>query len=185
MADVVMPRLSESMEEGTILRWRRRAGDEVRRGDELAEIETDKATVTYEADADGVLEIVAEEGETLPVGSVIARLSAVPAVDGSGNGAQVAPPAGVATSAQPGVPTPALAGPVDDTRAPAAPSAERVMASPLARRIAREQGVELGAVAGSGPGGRVVRADVEASAGASAGAPEPETGSPSPASPAP
>src|SRR5213596_1531549 len=79
MSDVVMPRLSESMEEGTILRWLKSDGDRVRRGDELVEIETDKATETYEADRDGVLEVVAAVGETLPVGAVIARLDGAPA----------------------------------------------------------------------------------------------------------
>ena len=70
-ADVVMPRLSDSMEEGTILRWLKSVGDEVKRGDELVEIETDKANMTYEATDEGVLiEIVAEEGDTLPIGEV-------------------------------------------------------------------------------------------------------------------
>ena len=70
-----MPRLSDSMEEGTIIKWLKAEGDEVARGDELVEIETDKATMTYEADSDGVLQIVAAEGDTLPVGEVIARLN--------------------------------------------------------------------------------------------------------------
>ena len=70
MPDVVMPRLSDSMEEGTILKWLKAEGDEVARGDELVEIETDKATMTYEADAPGTLAIVAQEGETLPIGRV-------------------------------------------------------------------------------------------------------------------
>src|SRR5687768_2763325 len=76
MADVAMPRLSDSMEEGTILKWLKSDGDEVSEGDELAEIETDKATMTYEADAAGVLEIVADEGQTLAIGEVIAKLKA-------------------------------------------------------------------------------------------------------------
>ena len=79
-----MPKLSDAMEEGTILRWLKTDGDAVRRGDELVEIETDKATVTYEADAEGVLEVVAAVGATLPVGSVIARLGE--------NGVPAAPP---------------------------------------------------------------------------------------------
>src|SRR3954453_1812564 len=74
MADVSMPRLSDSMEEGTILKWLKSDGDEVKRGDELVEIETDKANMTYEADSDGVLEIVAQEGDSLAVGETIARL---------------------------------------------------------------------------------------------------------------
>ena len=71
-----MPRLSDSMEEGTILKWLKAEGDEVARGDELVEIETDKATMTYEADSPGTLAIVAQEGETLPIGQVIARIGA-------------------------------------------------------------------------------------------------------------
>src|SRR4051795_2542394 len=74
-SDVVMPRLSDSMEEGTILKWLVSEGDEVKRGQEIVEIETDKANMTYEADTDGALiEIVAEEGDTLPIGEVIARI---------------------------------------------------------------------------------------------------------------
>src|SRR5215207_1604836 len=74
MPEITMPRLSDSMEEGTILKWLKSDGDEVSEGDELAEIETDKATMTYEADAAGVLQIVAEEGQTLSIGEVIAKL---------------------------------------------------------------------------------------------------------------
>ena len=74
MADVAMPRLSDSMEEGTILKWLKSDGDEVKRGEELVEIETDKANMTYEADQEGVLAIVAQEGDTLPVGETIARI---------------------------------------------------------------------------------------------------------------
>src|SRR5436305_11888250 len=87
MSDVVMPRLSASMEEGTILRWLRSDGDLLRAGDELVEIETDKATETYEVDREGVLEVVAAVGETLPVGAVIARL------DGAAAPAPAPPPA--------------------------------------------------------------------------------------------
>src|SRR5688500_4469948 len=80
MADVAMPRLSDSMEEGTILKWLKSDGDEVSKGEELVEIETDKANMTYEADQDGTLSIVAQEGDTLPVGETIARI-------GEGDGA--------------------------------------------------------------------------------------------------
>src|SRR4051794_14883905 len=83
MPDVTMPRLSDSMEEGTILKWLKAAGDEVSKGDELVEIETDKATMTYEADSDGTLEIVAEEGSTLSIGEVIARIG-----DGGGQSSE-------------------------------------------------------------------------------------------------
>src|SRR5215211_3062588 len=74
MADVAMPRLSDSMEEGTILKWLKSDGDEIKRGEELVEIETDKANMTYESDLDGVLKIVAQEGDTLAVGETIARI---------------------------------------------------------------------------------------------------------------
>src|SRR5919198_6468281 len=91
MSDLVMPRLSDSMEEGTIVRWLVEDGAEVHRGEEIVEIETDKATMTYEADADGVLRIVAAEGDTLPIGSVIAQIG------GENGGA----PAAVASAAEP------------------------------------------------------------------------------------
>src|SRR6187549_334743 len=74
MSDVAMPRLSDSMEEGTILKWLKSDGDEVSKGEELVEIETDKANMTYEADESGTLEIVAQEGDTLPVGETICKI---------------------------------------------------------------------------------------------------------------
>ena len=183
MPDVVMPRLSDSMEEGTILKWLKAEGDEVARGDELVEIETDKATMTYEADSPGTLSIVAQEGDTLPIGEVIARIGAggeAAAGDGaraeatqqaeaSGNGGpSEAPAAAPAATAEPPAaapepePAPAAAAAAES----AAPSPEgnggRAKASPVARRIAREQGIDLSALQGTGPGGRIVKADVEA-----------------------
>src|SRR3954469_19446308 len=107
-----MPRLSDSMEEGTILKWLKAPGDMVARGEELAEIETDKATMTYESDTDGVLEIVAAEGETLPIGAVIARIGG-----GGSNGAAAAEPTGETTAPVP-VPEPDAPAPPP---APAAP----------------------------------------------------------------
>ncbi|HEV3047403.1 MAG TPA: dihydrolipoamide acetyltransferase family protein [Solirubrobacteraceae bacterium] len=182
MADIVMPRLSDTMEEGTILRWLKRDGDALRRGEELVEIETDKATMTYESDQDGVLEIVAPEGDTLAVGELIARVGEA----GESAGEAAAPEqqrSAAAGAAPPSQPTDGAAGPAPPARGepapPAAPVAaaqagegraaqaqgsggqgERVRASPLARRIARESGVDLRMLAGSGPGGRIVRADV-------------------------
>ena len=179
-----MPRLSDSMEEGTILKWLRGSGDRVGRGDELVEIETDKANMTYEAEAEGVLAIVAKEGETLPVGALIARLADAPV-----DGAAEPPQAGGASQPVAGVPAerPVAASepmPVAEPVPPAQPSdapqrvpdadrdsaegapAGRPKASPVARRMARELGVELGDVPGSGPGGRVVKSDVAAAAGA-------------------
>ncbi len=166
MTDIVMPRLSDTMEEGTILRWLKRSGDQIHRGDELVEIETDKASMTYESDQDGVLELVAAEGDTLPIGQVIARTgtgvardtvatatatAAVAVADGTGAGPTTAGTGG-------GL------GESPDTHAAPLPAPARVKASPLARRIATETGVALDRVTGSGPGGRIVRADVQAAA---------------------
>lgn len=182
MPDVLMPRLSDSMEEGTILQWLKRVGEQVALGEELVEIETDKANMAYEADVAGTLtEILAAEGETLPIGSPIARIG-----EGGGGGA---PPA----QGRSGASRPAVSAPPPPDGSPAG---ERVKASPLARRLAGERGLDLSRVQGSGPGGRVVKADVEA-AGASGGVAEPtaagraaprqaETGGPAaPATPSP
>jgi pyruvate dehydrogenase E2 component (dihydrolipoamide acetyltransferase) len=163
MTDVVMPRLSDTMEEGTILRWLKQDGEQVERGEELVEIETDKATMTYESDREGTLRTVAREGDTLAVGEPIARIGEVSADE--------------PTDASAGAPEPA-AGPAEESpvttvatpngasvQRPAPGAGERVKASPLARRIARETGVDLAGVTGSGPGGRIVKADVEGATG--------------------
>jgi pyruvate dehydrogenase E2 component (dihydrolipoamide acetyltransferase) len=163
MADIVMPRLSDTMEEGTILRWLKADGDTVRRGEELVEIETDKAAMTYESDLDGVLSRIAAEGDTLPVGEVIARVGAAGDADEAGaavgaNGdAAAAAVESIVEIAGGGASSPAPG------RAPQQAGA-RVKASPLARRIAEDRGVDLHALAGSGPGGRIVKADVEGAA---------------------
>jgi pyruvate dehydrogenase E2 component (dihydrolipoamide acetyltransferase) len=174
--EIVMPRLSDSMEEGTILRWLKSVGDEVALGEELVEIETDKANMVFEADAGGTLvEIVAEEGATLPIGDVIARVGeaseAAAGGDGGGGGEEAVEAEEATGSADGGgggepssapsatpPPAPAATAPVD------AGGDGRVKASPLARRIARERGLELAAISGSGPGGRIVKADVERAA---------------------
>jgi pyruvate dehydrogenase E2 component (dihydrolipoamide acetyltransferase) len=166
MADIVMPRLSDTMEEGTILRWLKGDGDEVARGEELVEIETDKATMTYESDQAGVLETIAAEGDTLAVGAVIARVGPA-STDGGAPASATAQAVAGAVDSAPATPAP------EDTRAPevkapatvtadtgGADGGGRVKASPLARRVARERGIDLQGVAGSGPGGRIVRADV-------------------------
>src|SRR5579875_2286214 len=154
--DVVMPRLSDSMEEGTILRWLKRSGEQVKRGEEIVEIESDKASMPYAADGEGYLEIVAEEGQTLPVGAPIARLHEQP-LTASAPGAQPPEPEVVREPA-----APAPAGAESPPKAtPLSGEQNRIKASPLARRIARERGVDLRSVVGSGPEGRIVRADVE------------------------
>jgi pyruvate dehydrogenase E2 component (dihydrolipoamide acetyltransferase) len=193
MADVAMPRLSDSMEEGTILKWLKSDGDEVSRGDEIVEIETDKANMTYEADQDGTLSIVAQEGDTLAVGETIARIGE----GGSENGAAPAEreaeeggdegggEAETATATAEAEAPPEEPSEEEASREEAPEPAEggngRIKASPVARRMARELGLELGNLQGTGPGGRIVKADVEAAskgdgaqAEAPAAAPEPE-----------
>ncbi len=193
MADVAMPRLSDSMEEGTILKWLKSDGDEVSRGDEIVEIETDKANMTYEADQDGTLAIVAQEGDTLAVGETIARIGeggsengAAPAEreaeeggDDGGGEAETAT-ATAEAEAPPEEPSEEEA-PREEAPQPAEGDNGRIKASPVARRMARELGLELGNLQGTGPGGRIVKADVEAAskgdgapAEAPAAAPEPE-----------
>ena len=188
MPDVSMPRLSDSMEEGTILKWLKSDGDEVAKGDELVEIETDKANMTYEADADGVLSIVADEGDTLAVGETIARLGEA-GEDGGGKSGEDEEPedepeadadddedeeseeaaeededeAAAESNGKPEQePEPAPAAEKESGRRDNGDGDGRVKASPVARRMARELGLELAALEGTGPGGRIVKADVEA-----------------------
>lgn len=158
MAEIVMPRLSDTMEEGTILRWLIADGEQVRRGQELVEIETDKATMIYESDLDGVLQTIASEGDTLPVGAIIARVGAPDTEDRPG-------PTVPSTPVEPAAET----APTRVVSAPAAEDGERVKASPVARRIARENDVDLRTLTGTGPGGRIVKADVQADVQAAAG----------------
>jgi pyruvate dehydrogenase E2 component (dihydrolipoamide acetyltransferase) len=190
MPDVFMPRLSDTMQEGTVSTWIKQVGDTVEKGDVLAEIETDKATMELEAYDAGVLEkIVVESGQTVPIGEVIAVIG-----DGSGTsaGQQQAAPAGSTTKAATAKATPtatAEATPTDTpppVSSPAAPpvvaAGDRdVKASPLARAIAKDAGLDLATVRGSGPGGRIVRADVEAAVEAAREAP---AGAPSDRTPA-
>jgi pyruvate dehydrogenase E2 component (dihydrolipoamide acetyltransferase) len=178
MAEIVMPRLSDTMEEGTILRWLKRDGEPVQRGEELVEIETDKATMAYESDQEGILQTVAREGDTLAVGELIARVGEGVAAPGAGVDAGErdgsATPSGARTLPGAGAPVePADASPAAAraSAAVATSEGERVKASPLARRMARERGVDLHALRGSGPGGRIVKADVQAAR--SRPAPEP------------
>jgi pyruvate dehydrogenase E2 component (dihydrolipoamide acetyltransferase) len=230
-SDVTMPRLSDSMEEGTVLKWLVEEGNEVKRGEALVEIETDKANMTYEADTDGTLiEVVAQEGDTLAIGDVIARIGDPSEAGGNGkpaakeeepaeeeaggndaageaeaeadkdagDGGEEAGDAdrekagavaeagdadrekagavaeadqgetrGGAGAGDGGGETQAGGGAATKTRAPSGNGAgdgERVKASPVARRMARELGVELARLEGSGPGGRIVKADVQAAA---------------------
>ncbi|HEV7943874.1 MAG TPA: dihydrolipoamide acetyltransferase family protein [Solirubrobacteraceae bacterium] len=163
MIDISMPRLSDSMEEGTILKWLAAEGAQIKRGDELAEIETDKASMVYEADQEGSLHILAGEGDTLPVGAPIAQLLAVgeqPSQAGSADTGTAAPEPAAEQASVESAPVPQAAAVSAVAEVDNAVGA-RVKASPLARRLAAGAGIELTALAGSGPGGRVVKADVE------------------------
>jgi pyruvate dehydrogenase E2 component (dihydrolipoamide acetyltransferase) len=120
MADVSMPRLSDSMEEGTILKWLKSDGDAVKRGDELVEIETDKANMTYEADQDGVLSISASEGDTLAVGEKIASIGEAVAEEP----AQAEPEAEEPAAEEPAAEEPAAEEPAAEEPAAEEPSAE-------------------------------------------------------------
>lgn len=172
-----MPRLSDSMEEGTIIAWLKRDGDEVRRGDDLVEIETDKAVMVYQADADGRLEILVGEGETRPVGEPIANLHPLDLPQRGGPG-EVPPVQHAASSV--GRPEETAAEPSRQTSAtsptPSPTTAEepgqRIKASPIARRIAKDLGLDLREIRGSGPGGRILKADVEAAASERDGKPK-------------
>jgi pyruvate dehydrogenase E2 component (dihydrolipoamide acetyltransferase) len=175
MAEIVMPRLSDSMEEGTILTWMKQVGEEVAVGDELVEIETDKANMAYESDVAGTLtQILAQEGDTLAIGAPIATVGG----EDDGNGAasatdsstaQTSPtdtPAGASSSSAGDPDSPPSGHPQEGiTPTPAPPAGvsvgERVKASPVARRIASDADVDLTKLEGSGPGGRIVKADVE------------------------
>src|ERR1019366_9534163 len=168
MSEVSMPRLSDTMEEGTITRWLKQPGDEIKKGDILAEVETDKANMEVESFDAGILEqIIVKEGQTVPIGQTIA-------VVGSGKNVQPATPAAV----------PAVKSEAINSQAPAASVAalentsvvqastntyssqdvigsERLKVSPLARRMAEEHGIDLRQIKGTDSGGRIVRSDIE------------------------
>jgi len=204
------------MEEGTVLRWLKQVGDDVAVGDELVEIETDKANMVYESDGAGTLtEIVAQEGETLPIGEVIARLGEPGEAKAAGDGgaaktapapeederqaAEQAAAAPEEPAAQPAAGAPAAGVPQADRLAaeptPAATpeadgsrdgaEAERLRASPIARRIAGQRGIDLRSLSGSGPGGRIVKADVERALESGAAAAGPGAAPAGPTAPAP
>jgi pyruvate dehydrogenase E2 component (dihydrolipoamide acetyltransferase) len=189
---VVMPKLSEAMETGRVIKWLKKEGDRVQGGDILAEVETDKADVEMEAFGSGALrKILVPAGERAPVGALIAVI-AEPDDDIAAVMAQAAPPASAVAAAPPAPaapparagagspppPTPALrpeagAGPSVTRAVPASGGSggQRVKASPLAKKIAAQAGVDLRLVPGSGPGGRVIRRDVEAARTAAAPSP--------------
>ena len=180
--ELKMPALSPTMEEGTLAKWLVKEGDEVKSGDILAEIETDKATMEFEAVDEGTIaKILVPEGtDGVKVGAPIAILAGegedVSATAPKADTAPAEPPKAAAAPAPKADETPKAAAapaqaPVETPAAPPQPAAtprtegDRVKASPLARRLAEAQGIDLNALQGSGPGGRIVRADVDAAVG--------------------
>jgi pyruvate dehydrogenase E2 component (dihydrolipoamide acetyltransferase) len=178
MGTVIMPKMGDAMEEGTLLKWLKAAGDEVAEGDPIAEIETDKVTLEIEAQEDGFLtNILLDEGATAAIGTVIATIGAEDEVgqgapEASTAAAEAAPEPeaapqepGAAEQQAPAAPPPAAAPaqqPAAETvqvvdRAPG----ERLRASPLVKRLADEHGIDLNQVAGTGPGGRIINKDIQ------------------------
>ncbi|RNL85690.1 dihydrolipoamide acetyltransferase family protein [Halostreptopolyspora alba] len=194
MTDIHMPRLSDTMEEGVISSWVKKVGDKVEPGDILVEIETDKAVMEHEAYDEGYLvKQSVSEGDTVPIGAVIGVLGDSPDAEVAEESDATAAPAGEATGETPA--SQPAAGEATDGRAPgreaeeSAPASSgepapatppspdggpRPRTSPLARRLAREYGLDITTIQGSGPKGRVVRADIEAAAKEQRERPAPE-----------
>ena len=182
--NILMPALSPTMTEGTLARWLKKEGDTVKSGDILAEIETDKATMEFEAVDEGVLgKILVPDGSegvkvNAPIGIMIEEGEAVPsgapAANGKGGEGNTSPSGSpaleavkeaggkVAGAAEQPVPAPQPKGEAAPAASAGGGSNGRVFASPLARRMAEQAGIDLGAVQGSGPNGRIVKADIEA-----------------------
>lgn len=163
MPDITMPKLSDTMIEGTLVKWLKKTGDKIEVGDVIAEVETDKATMEMEAFEDGVItEIVVPEGGVVKVGEILAILNGdgKPSAKPSAKSAPVPAPAPIKTAPPTSAPKPPLAPVTPKPRAGVPASGPRAKASPLAKKIAAERGVDLFGVAGTGPGGRIVAADV-------------------------
>jgi pyruvate dehydrogenase E2 component (dihydrolipoamide acetyltransferase) len=165
MAEVTMPRLSDTMSEGAVGRWLKKPGDAVADGEIIAEIETDKATMELQSFESGTLQkILVPEGQTVPIGQTIAIIG-----DGAAPEEAAAPPEQPAAAApEPKAETQQAAAPEPktETQPPAGQSngqtgAERIKASPLARRMADERGIDLRQVQGTGPGGRIIKENIE------------------------
>ncbi|HEU0163484.1 MAG TPA: dihydrolipoamide acetyltransferase family protein [Thermomicrobiales bacterium] len=176
MATVIMPKMGDAMEEGTLLKWLKSVGEEVAEGDPIAEIETDKVTLELEAGEAGYLtSTLVEEGAVVPIGAPVATIGAESEI-GQAAPAAAAPVAEAAAPAPAPVPEPvAVAAPAAAAPAPAIVEApaiaaaaqvvsrapgERLRASPLVKRLAEEHGIDLNQVAGTGPGGRIVKNDI-------------------------
>jgi len=193
MADVNMPKLSDTMEEGTIVEWKKKSGDPVKKGEVIAEVESDKATFDLESESDGVLDIIVPQGVPAKIGAPIARIGAAgeapaaqatPAAPAAKPAQEAAPkepakdvpkevakakepnaePVAAASSAPPSPKPAAQPAPATQDGNGAAAGSADVKASPLAKRLAAELGVNLAMVKGSGPEGRIVKEDVQAAA---------------------
>jgi len=209
MAEVTMPRLSDTMSEGAVGRWLKKPGDAVADGEIIAEIETDKATMELQAFESGTLQkILVPEGQTVPIGQAIAIIG-----DGAAPDEAAAPDAGAQQAASeeggaeaiarntaeakaeaqqaPATPAPQAAPPASQSNGQS--SDERIKASPLARRMADERGIDLRQVQGTGPGGRIIKENIESfqpsaaptTAPAATQAPAPAASQPAAAAPAP
>ncbi|MGC4192573.1 MAG: dihydrolipoamide acetyltransferase family protein [Thermomicrobiales bacterium] len=172
MATVIMPKMGDAMEEGTLLKWLKNVGEEVSEGDALAEIETDKVTLELEAQESGFLtNTLVEEGAVVPIGAPVATIGSQDEV-GKGAGAAAAPSAAEEASAPAPAAAPEPASAPASVAAATAPSTdaapqivnrapgERLRASPLVKRLAEEHGIDLNQVPGTGPGGRIVKNDL-------------------------
>lgn len=163
-SQIVMPKMSETMEEGVVVKWLKREGDRVAFGDALAEIETDKAVLELEATTAGVLhKILAQEDSKVPVGQLLAVIGAEDEDVSSLIGRSSSPsPMAIAASVTSAAPPSAVTPSSGETAHPEPITRERIDASPLARRMAEEAGFDIAQVPGTGPGGRVVKRDIEA-----------------------
>lgn len=184
--NILMPALSPTMTEGTLAKWLMKEGDQVSSGDVIAEIETDKATMEVEAVDEGTLAkiLVADGTEGVAVNAVIAVLLEEGEDASAIDAAPVAAPAPAAAPAAEAAPSPAASAPAAPAAAaptaPVAASGGRIFASPLARRMAEQAGLDLSVIAGSGPKGRIVKADIEAAvAGGTGKAAAPAAAAPS------
>ena len=165
ISEVTMPSMGADMTEGTIVKWLKAEGDQIGRGDKLAEVETDKTVVEMEAYAEGLLrKIVVSEGSLVQVGAVIAFIGDsdddIPEVAAAAPAAEAAPEAPAGTPAPTPTPEPVQQAALAPVAVPASQGG-RIKASPIARKIAEEKGVDIAAITGTGPGGRITKSDVE------------------------
>lgn len=168
MGEIIMPKMGDAMTEGRVVRWHKKAGEKVTKGEALLEIETDKVNLDLEAEEDGILDNIAfEAGAVAPVGAVLATVGAPGAKRAEKPAAAVAPAAAPVAAAEPAAAAKKPSGEISvhekktaEQEIPAAVAGRR-RSSPLARKMAAQKGIDLALVAGSGPGGRIVAADVE------------------------